>query len=276
MRGDPADAEQHARHERDPVERVVPDREGLPLVTEQHLLVGHEAAHADRVDRDAVDVGAAGAVEALHRGVGLGAEPRGAAGLGDEARGVARRARGGVDLARVVQLDDLDRLEVRRRHRGEPHHEHRADAEVGGDEHTGPGRRHEPAAQPGEPLVVEAGRADHGVDPLGDEELEVAHHGAGVGEVDHDLGTGRRSARRGRRPGRAPPRARGRAPRSPRGPPPRPCDRPSRAPPRGRSCDSPSGDGGREVAVGVERPDHGEGRRRLAAARRRSRGRRRS
>src|SRR6187402_285716 len=36
---DPPDAEEHAGHERDPRHRVVPDRQRLALVAEQHLLV---------------------------------------------------------------------------------------------------------------------------------------------------------------------------------------------------------------------------------------------
>ena len=42
-----------------------------------------------------------------------------------------------------------------------------------------------------EPLVVEAGGADHGVDAVADAELEVVHHHVGVGEVDDRLGAGR-------------------------------------------------------------------------------------
>ena len=46
--GDGTDAGQHAGHEGDPVERVVPDREGLPRAAEQHLLVGDQAAERGR------------------------------------------------------------------------------------------------------------------------------------------------------------------------------------------------------------------------------------
>ena len=56
-------AEQHAGGEGDPVERVVPDREGLPHPAEHDLLVGDEPAHPQPVHADAVDVGPAGAVE---------------------------------------------------------------------------------------------------------------------------------------------------------------------------------------------------------------------
>ena len=47
--------------------------------------------------------------------------------------GVHRRARRGVDLVVVVQLDDLGGLEERRGQLGEAHHQHGADGEVGGD-----------------------------------------------------------------------------------------------------------------------------------------------
>ena len=53
-----------------------------------------------------------------------------------------------------------------------------------------PGRVAEPAAQRGEPLVVEAGGADDRVDAVVDAELEVVHHHVGVGEVDDGLGPG--------------------------------------------------------------------------------------
>ena len=52
--------------------------------------------------------------------------------LGHALRGEDGRARRGVDLRAVVQLDDLGRLEVGRRHLGEAHHQHGADGEVGG------------------------------------------------------------------------------------------------------------------------------------------------
>ena len=50
---------QHAGHEARPVERVVPDREGLPQAAEHDLLVGDQPPHAQPVDVDAVDLGAA-------------------------------------------------------------------------------------------------------------------------------------------------------------------------------------------------------------------------
>ena len=41
-----------------------------------------------------------------------------------------------------------------------------------------------------EPVVVEAGGADHGVDAVLDAELQVVHDHVGVGEVDDGLGAG--------------------------------------------------------------------------------------
>ena len=51
QRPDPAHGEEHAGHERAAVDRVVAERERLPLAAEDHFLVGDEAGEADRVDR---------------------------------------------------------------------------------------------------------------------------------------------------------------------------------------------------------------------------------
>ena len=45
----------------------------------------------------------------------------------------------------------------------------------------------QPAAERLEPVGVEPGGADHGVDAVGDAELQVVHHHVGVGEVDDRL-----------------------------------------------------------------------------------------
>ena len=45
----------------------------------------------------------------------------------------------------------------------------------------------QPALERGQPLVVEAGRADHRVDAVRDAELEVVHDHVGMGEVDDRL-----------------------------------------------------------------------------------------
>ena len=111
---DRAHAGQHARGERDPVERVVPDGERLPRRAEEDLLVRHEAAHPQAVDAYAVDVGAARAVEAGGVASGIGALPasRRAAAISSAVRRAVPDGR--VGLVGVVQLDDLDRLEERR------------------------------------------------------------------------------------------------------------------------------------------------------------------
>ena len=106
-------AEQDARHEAAVVQGVVADGEGLALAAEQHLLVGEQAAQPYGVHRDAVDVGAAGAVQgrAWWRRA-AGRSPASRAGRGDQLGGAGGGAGGGVGLVRVVQLDDLDGLEV--------------------------------------------------------------------------------------------------------------------------------------------------------------------
>ena len=52
------------------------------------------------------------------------------------------------------------------------------------------GESAEPAAERLEPLVVEAGGADDGVDAVVDAEAEVVHDDVGMGEVDDRLGAG--------------------------------------------------------------------------------------
>ena len=131
---DRAQPGQHARGERGPVQRVVPDRERLPHAAQDHLLVRHQAAHPQPVHPDAVHVGAAGAVERGAGRVGDGREAGLATGGRDQLGGTPRGAGGRVGLVRVVQLDHLDRLVERRRRDGEPHHQHRADREVGRDQ----------------------------------------------------------------------------------------------------------------------------------------------
>ena len=72
---DLADREQHAGHERLAVDRVVADRQRLPDVPEDHLLVGDEPGEPDRVDRrGSRPLGAAAAISAAVRAaVPLGA-----------------------------------------------------------------------------------------------------------------------------------------------------------------------------------------------------------
>ncbi len=187
------DREQHPGDERRAVEAVVPDGQRLALGAEQHLLVRDEPGEPDRVHRDAVDVGAAGAVESGAGGIGVGRHAFSS--LGDESGGAGRGARRRVGLVRVVQFDDFDRFEEPRGLLGEMHGQHRADGEVRRDEH-----RRRRAWRPAsldllEALVGETGGADDGVDPVVDQELQVVHHDVGVGEVDDDLGVRCRSTR---------------------------------------------------------------------------------
>jgi hypothetical protein len=89
----------------------------------------------------------------------------------------------------VVQLDHLDRVEESGGLPGELHHQHRADAEVRGDEHL-PGSVVQPAAHLVEALLVEPAGADHDGDAVVQREPDVVQHRAGMGEVDHHLGAG--------------------------------------------------------------------------------------
>ena len=66
--------EQHTGHERGPVERVVPDSQGLALGAEENLLVRHQARGPHRMHVQPVDHGAARSVERLRRGIGHGSE----------------------------------------------------------------------------------------------------------------------------------------------------------------------------------------------------------
>ena len=162
---------------------------------------------------------------------GIGASPasRRAAATSSAVRrdGAARR----VGLVGVVQLDDLDRLVEGRGCGGEAHHQHRADREVGRDQDPDPRGVGQRLAERVEPLVVEAGRADHAVQAVADAPAQVVHHHVGMGEVDDDLG--RRSARPETSSGvDAAPPARGRRPPRRRGTPRcRPCPRARARPP---------------------------------------------
>ena len=100
-----------------------------------------------------------------------------------------RGAGRGVLLAVVVHLDDLDVREELAGNLGKLHHEDGAGGEVRGKE--------ELAALvcvlQGEGLHVltdNAGRAHNGVHTMGKHALDVGEHGARLGEVDHDVGSG--------------------------------------------------------------------------------------
>ena len=121
-------------------------RQRLARRAEQHLLVRDQPGEPHRVHRHAVDTARRGRRPAPPSvASGAGPRPRLRARGGDQLGGAHRGAARRVRLVRVVQLDDLDRLEVPRRQLGEPHRQHRADGEVRRDEHADPGRLVEPA-----------------------------------------------------------------------------------------------------------------------------------
>src|SRR6185312_11216099 len=105
---------------------------GLAVAAEQHFLVGDEPGQAHAVDGDAVNGGAAGAVELGFRGIrGCGDAGLGA-GRGHKLCSAEGGAGGGVDLAGVVQLDDLHRVKVLGGLGGKVGGEHRAEGKVRG------------------------------------------------------------------------------------------------------------------------------------------------
>src|SRR5437660_4187539 len=87
----------------------------------------------------------------------------------------------------MVQLDDLRRLEVRRRQVGESHHQHGADGEVGCDEAVALA---EALAELGVVVGVEARGAHHSVHTVLRVPREVLLGRLQHGEVDHDLDAG--------------------------------------------------------------------------------------
>ena len=121
--------------------------------------------------------------------VASGTCPRPASSPGgrDEPSGACGRARGRVDLARVVQLDDLDGLVEPRRLRGEPHHEDRADGEVRGDEDADLGTLRQLVPERGQALVVPAGGPDDHVHPALDAVGDVGRRGVRHRELDGDV-----------------------------------------------------------------------------------------
>src|SRR5262245_1823691 len=163
--GDPAHREQYAGHERAAVDRGMADRARLPLSAELPLLGRDEARQAHRVNR-LVDVAAV---------------------LANQLGGPLRVPRGRVELAIVVELDDLALGHLRLSLAGQLHHQHGTDREVGRHQHVG--------AVPGLPLdlsakrlEVEAGRPDHRVDAGGDAGERVLWRRLRGREVDDDVG----------------------------------------------------------------------------------------
>ena len=113
--------------------------ERLAEAAEEHFLVGDEPGQSHGVKGDAAKLAAARAGDGLH--LGFDALEGLAAGLDHLLGGGLGRAAGGVDLAGVVEFDDLGVVEEARRLAGEVHQQHRADGEVGRDDNTELARR---------------------------------------------------------------------------------------------------------------------------------------
>ena len=106
----------------------------------------------------------------------------------DQLRGALRRARGRVELAVVVELDDLALGHVLRRLGWRSlHHQHGADREVRGDEAVArsPPRRSAASRSSSRSKPV---RADDGVDAGVEARADVVERRVGGGEVDDDVG----------------------------------------------------------------------------------------
>ena len=165
------------------------DGQGLPLGSEEHFLMGDEAAQADTVDVDPVNDGSASPVELALSGVRDLSHADLLPGSRDLAGGGAGGAGRGVDLVGVVQLDDLDRLVELRSLLGEVHHEHGTDGEIRGDQAAGVGMVGELVAQGLVAVFVKTRGADDGVDLVVGGLIEVVHDGVGGGEIDDDVGS---------------------------------------------------------------------------------------
>jgi hypothetical protein len=146
----------------------VADRERLAGAAEDHLLVRHQAGQADRVDR-LVDVGAS---------------------LAEQVRGVRRGSRRGVQLAVVVQLDDLALRQMCGGLPCELHHQDRADGEVGSDEEIS-------GAYSFKAREVGATRSYHAMHAGLQAGPRVVGRGARGREVDHHVGVAEHVDQRG-------------------------------------------------------------------------------
>ena len=104
----------------------------------------------------------------------------------DQLRGALGRARGGIELAVVVELDDLALGHVGRDPLRCLHQEHGADRKVGGGETVGPG----PRRLGGQAcrIEVKAGCPDHDMDAGGETGPQIGESNFGGREVDDDVG----------------------------------------------------------------------------------------
>ena len=172
----------------------MPEGQGLAVPAQQHLLVGQEPGQPDRVDVHLVHDRAAGTVQGGDGGIGRRPEPGRRPRVSDQRRRPGRGARWRVHLGRVVEFDDLRRVEEARRLRGEAHHEDGADREVRHDQRPGARRGGQPPGHLPGPGVIEAGCADDGVQALADTPAQVVHDHARMGEVDDHVAAGQRLA----------------------------------------------------------------------------------
>lgn len=136
---------------------------------------------------DTLDIGSTRSGCRMGRGIGHRRRPGPSARLGDGLRGVDRGARWRVGLVRVVHLDDLNGLKIRRCLPREAHEQDSAKSEVGG--HDDPDTRMfgKGIAETFQSGVIEPGGAHHGMDALRDAKLQRGHHGSRCGEVDGHL-----------------------------------------------------------------------------------------
>ena len=190
-----ADGQENPGHERRPIERVMPNGQGLPRTTEHNLLVSDQSPGAHGVHTYSVDDRSPGTIELMRRGIWLRIHPH--AGLGDKSGRVHRRARWRIGLVRVMELDDLHRFKQRRGHRRELHHHHGPDTEIGCDKYADLRPSRTPASHDGESFVGEPGRAHHRMDTGLDGELQRRHDGIGSGEINDDLCVRVRNLRQG-------------------------------------------------------------------------------
>src|SRR5215211_3192947 len=178
---------QHTRHERGPIGRVVPDREGLPLPAEDDLLVRHQPGQPHRVHADPLDVAPAHPLERF----GERAPPRAVPLVLDPADRGDRGPRWRVRLLVVVELDDLDGRQVADRLCGEALHQHGAEREVRGhDDVRFVSLVREQLVDLPQVLERDPRRADHRVHGVRDAPTDVVHRDVRVREIDRDLGVG--------------------------------------------------------------------------------------
>ena len=194
---DRAEPGQHAGRERRPVQRVVPDRERLPHAAEHDLLVGDQAADPQAVHVDPVHGRRRGRRpgRSTSRRAPAAARPRG--GRPRSARRYAARCR----TARPPCRGGAARPPRPTRRTARPSAANRIIStapieKLGAISTPTSGASASQPLDGRQPVVVEAGGADHRVDAVVDAELEVVHDRVGVGEVHDRLRPGLDQGRR--------------------------------------------------------------------------------